>query len=209
MKPITAPGVEALRRDPKLYQAARELMDGINGTRKGLERGDYAASPQYGRWGTVWCGVTSMRDVAGWPPTWASASAGYLPRFASNATMSGTVEVPESFRGGEAFVPTLVFTFDTTPTGGDVYTWYLSVSYASALSRFPSVFSIVASHTADQGDSRRHCRLRMPLQKLELAPGAVVTFSLQRGATTTAVDPYVLGVSWAFQKQTFGQEDQP
>lgn len=206
MKSLIVPAIEAFRKEPKQYQALKAIVDGINEERTSLREGTYAENPQYGKWGTVWVGVHAMRDGLT-APAWASVSAGYLPGFGAGASMHGTFEVPETFTGG-ALTAKVLFTFAVAPTVGDVRTWALAFSVAHPGGQVTGTTFLFADYTCRAGDDESTCSVRMPFPTLNLQPGAVVSFQVTRSGGATP-EPYLVGVSWAYQKQRFGLEERP
>jgi len=208
MQPATSGAIERLRREPDLYEALRGLLRAENEVRDALERGTYALSPQYGKWGTVWCPVTGMRDGAS-APSWGSIAAGYLPAFVAGNVMHGVAEVPESYVEGGAWVPSVVFTFGGATTAGDLITWVVTMSTAGRAMVFVAAVAVTATFTCGAGDNSRHCVLRVPVQDLGVTPQALVSFSVSRSGSGAAVNPSLLGVRWGFQKKRFGVESEP
>lgn len=203
MQPITNGAIERLRREPDLYDALKGLLRAENETRDALERGTYTVTPQYGKWGTVWCPVTGMRDGFT-PPTWANRTFGYLPTFTSGQSMQGVVEVPEVFVEGGPWVPSVVFTFDGATTAGNLIEWVLSCHVAGPGSVLGPIVTAAASYTVGAGDNARHCVVRMPVPDLRTIPHSVVLFGLSRSGAGAVIDPMLLGVRWTYRKQVFG-----
>lgn len=208
MKPFPATGIEAFRREPRQYQALREITDAVNEGREALEKGTYAPAPQYGKWGSVWCPATGMRDGSA-PPTWGPVAPGYLPTFGAGHFLSGVMEVPESFVTGGRLVPTVVFTFAGPTTAGDVVTWALLVTAANPNGEFTGTTIVSASYTNLAGDHLACRALRMPYTIPALEPLALVSYRIYRSGAGAAVDPTLLGVRWAYAKKKFGVEVEP
>lgn len=206
MKALIVPSIEAFRKEPKQYQALKSLLDGVNEGRAALTAGTYAENPQYGRWGTVWVGAHGMRDGLT-PPVWGSVAAGYLPGFGAGAAMHGTFEVPESYTGGTLAL-TLLFMFAVPPTAGDVRTWVVSVSAAHPGGSVTGTTFLVSDYTCRAGDDESLCSVRLPVPDLSFRSGVIVSFQVARSGGATP-EPYLLGASWAFQKQRFGLEAMP
>lgn len=209
MRPTVGSEIEALRRDPKLYQAVKALLDSSNGIREALEKGDYVADPQYGRWGSVSCPSWAMVPGSVAPP-FLYALGVYTPRFRVADSMSGGLEVPTDLLEGGRFFPSLRVTFEDAITPGDVVTWNLIVNAAPAGGMFAaSAWSSTILQTCAAADYRRACILTFPSCPLELRPFGQVIYTVTRLGAATAANPYLHGLSFSYQKGPFGLEAQP
>lgn len=208
MKSFPGSAVENFRDNPRYREAARSLLFAINEERAALENGNYVENPFYGKWGTLWCPVTAAWALAP-APVWASTSVGWFPPMAVGSAFQFATEIPESFRNGGYLTPTITFTFDAAPLATDVVQWTIAGSIAQRSGEFIPPVGFYGDYTASPSDLIRMCGMRLALPALTLNPGALLTYVIARAGAVTSVDPYLLGVSWSYQKQKFGMEERP
>lgn len=208
MNQVTATSIEAFRKDPQVYRALKDLLDGINETRRALEKGTYSAAAQYGKWGTIWCSALALRPGAS-SPTFSAGHTGYLPGFAAGNYVQGTVELPESFVAGDEFFPSLFFTLEGAPVAGNTFTWELRATVGRRDGNFPDLSYYSATYTANGGEQYRNIRVRFPFPRRSEPAGSVLSFQVALAAATSAQTPYLVGVSWAHRKNLIGLEDEP
>lgn len=210
MRPVPGTEIEAFRREPAQYQAMKTLLDGVNTTRAALAKGDYAGAPQYGRWGSVFVSPQAMRDGVS-APTWGTfASTFIMPTFVPVNSLHGMVEVPESYRAGGIFLPTVHFSFNfAAPAAGNTFQWGLQAMSGGPFAVLRTGTTALATYTASGNDDRRLCSVKIPLAPMALEAGSLVIFEVMLSAKVSAVSPVLLGVSWAYQKQDFGRSARP
>ncbi|MBI4872711.1 MAG: hypothetical protein HY814_14225 [Candidatus Riflebacteria bacterium] len=209
MKPVPGTAIEAFRRDRRQYESAKVLLDAINGTRRALEIGDYAESPQYGRWD-----VFSLAPHSMWPgpyvPTWGTFRNIMMPLMVANSSMHGGFVLPMSFDPDGGLWPALRFTFAVAPTVGEVVDWTVEMNTARRDGVFLATsMALAPAYSIVAADLSLNRTLRLPGFPPGIGPGDTVLVKVGRGSAALTVNPILVSVDFAFRRGAFGAKDAP